>query len=71
MAMPRETIMEPPVSVLDRNGSDRLLVALIEKHGEARPDIEPALGARANYEKNPWFREATKGGQTILIVARS
>jgi hypothetical protein len=60
MAMPRETIIEQPVSVLDRYGIDRLLAALIAKHGEARADIAPELAAaRAKRWENAYIKEAS------------
>jgi hypothetical protein len=38
---------QPPPSVLDRKGVDRLLAALIAKHHEPRYDIAPQIRAAA------------------------
>lgn len=74
MAMPKEFIAEPPLSVLGRGEVDMLLAALIDKHGPAgRADIAPELlGARARHEQtaltNPRFRIATGSGEVVGIV---
>jgi hypothetical protein len=39
--------LEPPPSVFDRHGRDRLLDKLIAKHGEPRYDIAPEIAAWA------------------------
>jgi hypothetical protein len=42
---------EPPPSVLDKRGNDRLLPALIAKHHEPRYDIAPEITAATRVTK--------------------